>query len=260
MAKSKNKFMPFRRKRASELRRFATALDKYVGESISTKIFEGINQLEDENFVPKYRNIKGEWVNSDKNYWGYSIENIELGITATRHLKPKGLINAKAYISISIVSNYTDWEQLKDPFCELSFNVTVKGINPKVDNGAHYFGFHIDRHHESQSSDELHPVYHLQYNINPKKDKDFDYGATLNMDSPRFLHYPMDLILGLTFLIGNFQPENYMKLIEDREVVKILKEYQNNIWKPYSLTISNHWQNDGSAIEWNKTAICPFLI
>lgn len=255
-----NKIMHFRRQRASELRRFAEKLETYVGSGISTKLFDVVNQLNDPNFIPFYRDEKGNRVNSDVNFWGYSIDDIKLDINTNRHLKPKEINKAEAYLSISLVSDFRNWKNVKDPFCELSFNVTIKGIKPKSEEGVHYFGFHLDRHHESQDSDEIHPTYHLQYNLNPKKNKDFDYGGTLNIDSPRFLHYPMDLILGLSYLIANFQPLSYSKLIEDREVKNLIRDYQDSIWKPYSFTISNHWQNDGSAIEWNKTAICPFLV
>ncbi|MFA8300551.1 MAG: hypothetical protein ACEPOV_10345 [Hyphomicrobiales bacterium] len=251
--------MHFRKQRAQEIRRFADKLESYIGNGISVSLYKAVNQLNDENYIPPYRDEKG-YEKIDSNFWGYSIENIELGITADRHLKPRELISAKASLSISIVSNYTDWEKIKDPFYELSFNVTIKGINPKSNDGAHYFGFHIDRHHESQASEEIHPVYHLQYNLNPRKDENFDYGGTLNMDSPRFLHYPVDLILGLTFLIGNFQPENYQKLIEDREVKKIIKEYQNSIWKPYYTVMANHWGGNGMAMEWDQNVICPYLL
>jgi len=252
--------MHFRRQRASELRRFAEKLEMYVGSGISTKLFLGVNQLNDPSFIPFYRNEVGIMVNTDVNCWGYSIEDIKIDISADRHLKPKEISRAEAYLSINLVSDFRNWGNVKDPFCELSFNVIIKGLKPKTKDGIHYFGFHLDRHHESLLSDELHPVYHLQYLNNPKKNVAFDYGETLNIDSPRFLHYPMDLILGLSFLIANFQPLNYSRLIDDREFVKLIKDSQNNIWKPYSFTMSDHWQNDGSPVEWNKTAICPFLV
>jgi hypothetical protein len=255
-----NNIMHFRRQRADELRRFAEKLETYVGSGISTKLFEGISQLKDPDYIPFYRNNLGNRVNTDVNLWGYSIDDIKIDINAVRHLKPKEINKAEAYLSISLVSDFRSWKNVKDPFCELSFNVTIKGIKPNTKDGIHYFGFHLDRHHESQTSDEIHPSYHLQYNLNPKKNKDFDYGETLNIDSPRFLHYPMDLILGLSYLIASFQPLNYSKLIEDREVKKLIKEYQDSIWRPYSFTMSKHWRDDGSPVEWNKTAICPFLV
>lgn len=259
MAIPKN-LMHFRRQRAQDLRRFADKLETYVGSGISTKLYDGINQLNDANYIPFYRNDKGVLVNNDFNFWGYSIDDIKLDINADRHFKPKEINKAEAYLSIKLVSDFRNWKNVKDPFCELSFNVTIKGLKPKSDDGIHYFGFHLDRHHESQISDEIHPTYHLQYNLNPRKIKDFNFGSTLNLDAPRFLHYPMDLILGLSYLIANFQPSNYTKLINDREVNKMIKEYQDSIWKPYSFTISNHWQNNDAVVEWNKLAICPYLL
>lgn len=252
--------MHFRRERAQELRRYAEKLDNYIGHGISTKLFDGVKQLESSDYIPAYRNDKGSLIRNDSNFWGYSIDDIRLEIIADRHLKPKEITNAEAYLSITLVSDIRNWNCLKDPFCELSFNVTIKGLNPKSEHRIHYFGFHLDRHHESQISEEVHPTYHLQYITNPTKNKDFNYGSTLNLDSPRFLHYPMDLILGLSYLIANFQPSNYSKLVDDRDVIKLIKQYQDSIWKPYSFSISSHWRNDGSVIDFSKKAICPYLL
>lgn len=258
MAK-KQKIEPFRRARAKDLRCFADAVDKHIGGSISNQIHLCVNQLNNMDTIQSYRDSDCKNVYDKQNIWGYSVEDIEIDILADRHLKPKGLINAKAIVSVTVAANFNSWSNLVDPFYEMSFNVTIRGNNPTKAN-INYFGFHIDRHHESQVSDEIHPIYHLQYNLNPLKKDEFDYGDALYMDAPRFLHYPVELILGLTFLIGNFQPDNYKKLIEDRTVKKIIQDYQENIWKPYSFTMASHWGNNISDIEWDKNIICPFYL
>lgn len=255
-----SEIMHFRNERAQDLRRFADKLETFIGNGISTTLYKGVGQLKDSSYIPTFRNEVGQEINDDINYWGYSIDNIKLEVTTLEHIKPKGINKAEANINITIVSDYRNWNKIKDPFCELKFNVVIRAINPKNETGINYFGFHLDRHHESQISDKIHPVYHLQYNLNPKKEKNFDYGTTLHLDSPRFLHYPMDLILGLTYIIANFNPISYLKLIEDREIIKILKKYQEKIWKPYSFSISNQWRNNGLPIEWDQKSICPFLL
>lgn len=255
-----DKIMHFRRERAQELRRYADLLEKHVGNGISSKLYQGVTQLNDSSFIPYYRDNKGNADNREVNIWGYNINDIELDIWTIEHIRPKGLSVAKAYLDINLVADFRKWNCMCDPFCELSINVTIKGIVQGSEEGVHYFGFHLDRHHESQKSDELHPVYHLHYIQNPKKLKDFNYGSTLNIDCPRFTHYPMDIILGLTFLIANFQPLNYNKLINDREFNKILKDYQAIILKPYSHTLSTNWSSDGSKIDWEANLLCPYLV
>jgi hypothetical protein len=255
-----SEIMHFRNKRAQDLRLFADKLDSYVGNGISRYLYDCVRQLQNDKLLPAFRNAQGEIINNDVNYWGYSVTDIELEIKAVRHLKPIGVNKATAYIDINLVSDFRNWEDMKDPFCELNMRVVIKGFKPQTEEKNHFFGFHIDRHHESQDSDEIHPTYHLQYILNPKNNPEFDYGSTLNIDSPRFLHLPMDLILGLTYLIANFQPENYRRLMDDPSVARILKNYQNWIWKPYSHTISSHWNSNGLAIQWDKNTICPFLL
>ena len=194
-----DKIMHFRRERAQELRQFADKLETYIGNGISTKLYDGVNQLKNPDYIPAFRNEKGELIYNNENIWGYTIDDIKLDVTTLKHLKPKGINKAEVYLNISVVSDYRNWEKIKDPFCELNLNVIIKGINPKTEQGIHYFGFHLDRHNESQSSDEIHPVYHLQYNLNPKDDEEFEYGTTLNLDTPRFLHYPMIDIFNCKF-------------------------------------------------------------
>ena len=252
--------MHFRRERAQELRRYADILEKYIGNGISSKLYQGVTQLKDSSFIPYCRDIEGNSDNRDVNIWGYLINDIELNVLTLEHIRPKGLSVAKAYLNITLVSDYRKWNCMCDPFCELSINVTIKGIIQGSEEGVHYFGFHLDRHHESQKSDEIHPVYHLHYIQNPKDIPDFNYGSTLNIDSPRFTHYPMDIILGLTFLIANFQPNNYQRLINDREFKVLLKEYQATILKPYSHTLSANWIKDSSNINWNPFLLCPYLV
>lgn len=118
-------------------------------------------------------------------------------------------------------------------------------------------------HHESQKSDELHPVYHLQYNNEPKKfesedTESFDYGQLMAMDTPRFIHYPLELILGLSFLIANFQPSKYSELLKDPDFFKIVQKYQEKIWKPYFYTMSSFWQDINR--NWSPDLLCPYLV
>jgi len=252
--------MRFRKERARDLGKYADLLEKYIGNGISSKLYRGVSQLNNPGYIPNYRDFEGTYISREANNWGYNIDDIELDVLTLKHIRPLGLTVAKAYLDISLVADFRKWNCMCDPFCELSMNVTIKGIVQGSVEGVHYFGFHLDRHHESQKSGELHPVYHLHYIQNPKNLDNFNFGSTLNIDCPRFIHYPMDIILGLTFLIANFQPDNYNKLIIDREFRTILKNYQATILKPYSHTFSTNWSSDGSKIDWHPYLLCPYLV
>jgi len=256
-----SKILSFRKDKASDLRQFGDLMDKYIGSNISSKISIAQTQLSNENFIPDYVDSKGEIIKGNSNYWGYSVNDIELSIETLKHIKPKGFDNATIYLDINLVSDYREWDKINDPFCELSFKVRIKGINNDNKSGIHYFGFHLDRHHESKESNEIHPRYHFQYLQNPFEldENNFDFGSTLHIDTPRIMHYPMDLILGLDFLISNFMPSKYNNLINDRLYVKLIENYQLKIWKPYAHSLANHWSFISNQIQWKSKLLCPTL-
>src|ERR1019366_6413894 len=122
--------------------------------------------------------------------WGYRIEGLTFPVeTSTlKHIRPVGFSNVEVIIDIDIESQNSEWFNLNDPFNSLSFRSQVKGTNQKT-NRLHYLGFHLDRHNGSLTN-EIHPLYHLQYLQNCKiKPKDeFDHGESLQLDLPRMMH------------------------------------------------------------------------
>ncbi len=248
------KIMHFRNEKAEELRRFADLIETYVGNGTSQPIFIAVNQLKDSNYVPRLKSGK-----IDVNYWGYSISDLTIPIETFRHIKPEGFENAEAILDITLISDFREWEKLNDPFCELSFRTTIRGVNRKQ-KGSHQFGFHVDRHNGLLNCDEIHPLYHLHYEQNPNDLDDFDYGHTMFLDTPRIIHLPLDLVLGMGYLISNFAPRVYEKIKEDRGYIKLTTEYQNRIWKPYFQTIAGNWPFIKGDLNWDAKLLCPYFL
>ena len=248
------RIMHFRNEKASELRRFADLLEIYVGIGSSQQIFPAIKQLQNEEYIPALKT--GE---RNVNFWGYSIDGLTIPIETLKHIKPEGFESAEAILDVSLISDFREWDKLNDPFCDLNFRATIRGINPSK-KGVHHFGFHIDRHPEAYNSKEIHPLYHLHYEQNPQGSKSFDYGETIFLDTPRIIHLPMDLVLGMGYLISNFAPSIYEKIQEDRSYIKLTKEYQNKIWRPYFQTIASHWPYNTRELDWDTKLLCPYLV
>lgn len=242
----------FKKARADELRRAADILQRVIsGTFNSSPIYDAAQRLE--STTPKLKNGC-----ENLNYWGYEIEDLQLPIELFRHIRPIGIKGAVLTLNMKLVADYTLWNTLNDPLIDLNFNVVVRGIG-KVDN--HYLGFHIDKHEISSLTDEAHPVYHLHYLINPLDIGNFEYGHSLQMDSPRIMHYPVDFILGVGFLTSNFFPAAFDCLIEDGYFTSLYKNYQASILKPYSHTLASHWDFNKDDITWGPTKdLCPFLI
>jgi hypothetical protein len=242
-----DKIMHFREERATELERMAKLLEESIGGNISvstSKVYTAARNLRNKTHIHPYKNGKTE------NYcWGYSIEDFVMDVPIPKHLNPPGIENLSVNLGINILANCNEWDNLTDPFHELSFRVTLKGIGKQM---VCYSGFHIDRHDMSMESEEFHPIYHIQYLTNPNNSSGFNYGDSLSLDTPRIIHYPMDFILGIGFITSNFFPTAYDLLLDNGLFVNLTRKYQERIWKPYMHTIAHHWKPfEQTNIVWN---------
>lgn len=196
-----------------------------------------------------------------ENHWGYTIIGLSIPVepTTLKHIRPQGITNAKLLVDIEIVSDLGEWNNINDPFISLNFKAIIKAINPNSES-PHFLAFHIDRHNGHNETNEIHPLYHLQYLQNPTKKPDFNHGESLQLDIPRMMHFPMELILGTSFLISNFAPISYSKIIKERQYVNLCKEYQERIWKPYINSLESYWSLNPNQWFWNPKLNCPYLV
>lgn len=80
----------------------------------------------------------------------------------------------------------------------------------------------------------------------------------MQLDVPRMMHLPMELILGVSTILSNFSPSTYSKLIENRQFVNLCKDYQEKIWRPYFNSLENFWIKN--QIDWDPKLNCPYLL
>lgn len=248
------KIEQFRQSRADDLKVAAGVLEKVFKTGINTSPIS----LAAENVKTSSPSLKDGSNNPD--YWGYTIEDLKIPVDTTKHLRPKGIDKNRVELTLDmkLIANFKQWEDLSDPFIELSFNVAIRGISA---SGPHYFCFHIDKHDMSKKSEEPHPVYHLQYSSNPLGNGEFDYGSTFHLDTPRILHHPVDLILGIGFLTNNFFPLAYEEIMDQSFFPGLYKRYQEKIVKPYFHTLASNWDYDKSKVIWSPVSdLCPLLL
>lgn len=248
----RDEIMHFRKERARELQILGTALEKNIQSGVSSPIETAVSQLKNPDFVLPFKDGS-----VDRDTWGYEIDDFELDIPNSRHIAPNSVDNLKLNLSLKVIANCADWDNLNDPLRELSFRVKIKGLGDKT----YYSGFHIDRHPFQDNDGEVHPIYHLQYVVNPNEEEDFAYGNVLSIDTPRVMHYPLEFVLGIGYLTSNFFPTAYQLLLEDGHFVNLYKGYQERFWKPYSHTLATYWKPYSEVdITWNPLAVCPFLV
>lgn len=251
------KMTRFRKKRADDLRIIARTLDGVFGSE------RGVPNIKTTPLITAAKNLEDGIIGDrmmEGSIWGYEIFDFKFPVETIRHIRPKDIKKVELTLNMRLEADFDDWGTLNDPLLSLNFSVVLKAVTNKTN----YLCFHIDKHDMSKFSTEPHPIYHIQYNPKPKSvaDSNFDYGNVLHFDTPRLMHQPLDFTLGIGFLISNFAPSKWNKLIEDRFFKKAYLEYQKNILKPYNHSLANHWNPMLSEeVTWKATNhICPFIV
>ncbi|SMD42423.1 hypothetical protein SAMN00777080_0973 [Aquiflexum balticum DSM 16537] len=98
-----------------------------------------------------------------------------------------------------------------------------------------YSGFHFDRG-DCGMSEFCHPIYHCTYGGKSLKPFGSELGKLFSNAGPRIIHPPMELVLGVDFVIRNYyKKENHIKITEDPRYTALLKRAHINYWLPYSI-------------------------
>lgn len=115
------------------------------------------------------------------------------------------------------------------------FHITVTGINA---TGEHYNAWHLDkdiRVAEANPPKVSHPLYHFQAGGNYLDNKNIS--GVVFLGAPRLPHPPMDVILGLHFILKNFcNTKDYpfvQKIFNDIEYQYLVQRAKDRMFKPY---------------------------
>lgn len=191
-------------------------------------------------------------------YWGYDLDNFRITFNSQpRGMKPSKLQSLSLIFEVGIVGDFKNYNLIKDPFEHLTFNIIVEGSSDGV---TYLNAWHLDRHLGGKT-DEAHPIYHMHYGGDKLDKANNDYGQSLLMGAPRLMHPPMDLILGIDFIVSNFFPVSWEKLQGEGTYTTMMKTYQDLIYKPYSYGIASHWNSTfDKDVEWMPQDIFPTLV
>lgn len=252
MAINKNQ-KQFRIQRAQDLNLLADLIEK-VGIS-SYQLKDTAKELL--NFERTRKIHQNDEV--DYSYWGYKIDFLEIQFyEPPRHVNPTNIYPISAYLSIDLIASSESWGNLVDPLKKLEFNIEIKGDGPN--NRKHQICYHIDRHQDS-ISDEPHPMYHLHFGGNRMEFDQLDVGQTIFFDAPRVMFYPIDLVLGIDFVLSNFFPTYWNQLQQESVYISLVKDYYDALVKPFAHTLASKWTTyDPASIEWHPSLLFPQLV
>ena len=192
------------------------------------------------------------------NQWGYEIKNLTLPVGNVHNVNPAG-IQAKICVNCECEFNVNDWNNYScDPFNKCSFRLRVFGEYQGV---KHSWGMHIDKETNTEL-DEWHPMYHLHC-FESRMDSPtvlvdtINNKGTLLLNVPRFMHYPLDIVLGIGFCLMNFNKKDvFTKLVKnDQQFPRLYKKSQDRILKPYLESLASV-----PGCVFSRKALCPQIV
>ncbi|HCZ18410.1 hypothetical protein [Wolinella succinogenes] len=176
------------------------------------------------------------------------------------HLSHENIDNLRLLFSMKIKGEHQNIPELKDSLSHLEFNIWITGINRNNRSSNPFYSIHFDRHQEGENpSSEIHPIYHFQFGGRKIKDKGIDLGQVLFMDTPRIMHHPMDIFLGIDFVLSNFFPKVWERFKKNGTYTNLIKKYQTYFIYPYFRTITKHFE-ESIKQPWCSKDIYPQLI
>lgn len=126
------------------------------------------------------------------------------------------------------------------PISKYYFRVTAEGLdeNSKIKKTS----WHLD-YDNNDRQEYIHPHFHLTWGGDMIKD--LDLGDVLLLPSPRISYPPMDIVLGIDFVLSNFiKSDVYKQIQNDSQYKAAVKNAQEKYWRPYMVSLAHHWCNN----------------
>jgi hypothetical protein len=216
---------------------------------IASDIFDFAQLLVSHNIIQDPKSLydaSAKLQNSQNNSeWAYECANLKFSIEGSvAGTIPQQIGLVEIIFNISAVGIFPNDDICENPLSKLNFDIELEGLRELEDKIDNYFAsWHLDKHIKSSQCYYIHPEYHLTFGGNKLEEKGVDnFGSTLILPSPRIAYPPMDVILGIDFILqNNFPFDIISKLLDDSRYKEIIFHSQERLWKPYYLSLSSAW-------------------
>lgn len=212
------------------LESLANALDHLSGGSV-----RGTGGLRSASSkLRSQRTLKGKEIRID-------VPNLLFNVPKNRHqhLKPKKSDFESVKLSITLIfeGGNLSIETIKNMNVDI---VLIGKYEERQVTNAWHFDFHAIQGNETFT----HPMFHCQnggrnLRESPNEaNKDIETGDVLLIESPRLVHPPLDPVLAVEFVFGNFLGSaDLQELHKNREFKSALSHSMESIWRPYYKTM-----------------------
>lgn len=182
----------------------------------------------------------------NENLWGHEMYRLNFGpVQSIKKIHPENLKELKLLLSVRCIG-----ECQKEPednvINELNFDIRINAENSKKKK--FITSWHLDCHIFEKGDgepDHCHPLFHFQHGgktiLNLFEDDEYDFGSSLFLESPRIAFPPMDIPLGINFVLSQFYGDKWKKLRKDATYLRIIKDSQTRLWKPYFSKLTSYF-------------------
>jgi len=205
--------------------------------TIQTLIFENLANLKD----------SASNCELDNSVYKYELTPLKIKLPKKPQCRPDTVKSIEITLEVGNEISLPNKKNLiSDPIKLLKFNIQIKCS--KTNN---LCSWHLDKHSQLANEEDnqyryIHPEYHFTYG--GRKMKGLELGKTLLLTSPRLMHPPLDVILGIDFVINQFITNEYSKYFTINPTYqKIVSKMKELIWKPYCLALANNFYKGWSA-------------
>lgn len=169
------------------------------------------------------------------NQGNYRVERLNFNINdIPRNTKPK-LVLLNVLLDIAFEESNDDI-----PMSNYCFRVTAEGLDE--DSNVTKSSWHLD-YDSNDCQEYIHPHFHLTWGGD--RIKDLNLGEVLLLPTPRISYPPMDIVLGIDFILSNFiKSDVYRQIQSDSQYKAAVKNAQDKYWRPYMLSLAHHWCNN----------------
>jgi len=192
-----------------------------------------------------YNTIKESKISD--NTISYNVQPLIIKIPESlSHTIPTGANDIVIYFSVKNISITKDKDIVSNPIKKLdTFNIVIKGKDKKENELIS--SWHLDKKIVSDTYTFSEPEFHFTFGGYKMEESNLDFGQLLLMRTPRIMHPPLDLILGIDFILKNYISKKYNDtFINDKKYIEIINEVKKLIWKPYAFAFAKKTQNDFS--------------
>ncbi len=157
-------------------------------------------------------------------------------------------------VSLSICLHFSNNEAIFDEIEKLNVDFEVSAINSAGEQFRS--AWHLDYHNVIGDEHFSHPKFHFQFGGKKLRvsaldaSSPFNPGELLLMETPRIMHPPLDIVLAVDFIFGNFLGSKALrKLRSISGYSRIHEKSKRCFWSPYFEAISGHLNSSSDSYE-----------